>query len=390
MQIFLRCGGEVGTIVLDVSAKDSVGQLKHTLGSRGARLPSAHQLWLQYQGRSLADQTTLAQAGIRSASTVDVHCRLRGGGGDGGSTGAESRSSYLEMYLEKKPDKVNPAEEKLARWTSCQLSGEPLQPPCVSDELGNMFNKDAVITALVSKTLPKSLSHISSLRHLIDLKLERNPHYKPGASSQATFQPGNEAAFCCPITGQECNGRFRFVLLRNTGHVISERALKQVPSAVEEHIGQQWTPADVLVLNPTAEEAEQMREQLLQKRAAAKASKKTGKHGVKNGATAAEDLVIAANAAKARSQPTSAAAVADIVASAAELAHAAHAAHNGKRSAEQAALDGKAKAKKFKAPETAPKYASKDVYASIFTSSRPQEKETYSCRSTSARGMNMV
>jgi hypothetical protein len=32
--------------------------------------------------------------------------RLRGGGGDGGSTGAESRSSYLEMYQEKKLDKV--------------------------------------------------------------------------------------------------------------------------------------------------------------------------------------------------------------------------------------------------------------------------------------------
>ena len=33
--------------------------------------------------------------------------RLRGGGGDGGATGAESRSSYLEMYMDKKPDKVS-------------------------------------------------------------------------------------------------------------------------------------------------------------------------------------------------------------------------------------------------------------------------------------------
>lgn len=32
--------------------------------------------------------------------------RLRGAGGDGGSTGAESRSSYLEMYKEKKEEKV--------------------------------------------------------------------------------------------------------------------------------------------------------------------------------------------------------------------------------------------------------------------------------------------
>jgi hypothetical protein len=40
---------------------------------------------------------------------------------------------------------VNPEEERLAKWTTCQLTGMPLQPPCVCDELGNLFNKDAVI-----------------------------------------------------------------------------------------------------------------------------------------------------------------------------------------------------------------------------------------------------
>lgn len=43
---------------------------------------------------------------MRDGDTIRVHLRLRGGGGDGGATGAESRSSYLEMYLQKKPDKV--------------------------------------------------------------------------------------------------------------------------------------------------------------------------------------------------------------------------------------------------------------------------------------------
>ena len=44
--------------------------------------------------------------GLRLGSTVEVQRRLRGGGGDGGATGAESRASYLEMYMSKKPDKV--------------------------------------------------------------------------------------------------------------------------------------------------------------------------------------------------------------------------------------------------------------------------------------------
>eukprot|EP00983_Pelagomonas_calceolata_P092910 1157720-Pelagomonas_calceolata.AAC.2 len=49
----------------------------------------------------------------------------------------------------------------LLRFTQCHLSGQPLQPPCVVDELGNLFNKDALLQALLNKTLPPSLSYIS-------------------------------------------------------------------------------------------------------------------------------------------------------------------------------------------------------------------------------------
>ena len=45
-------------------------------------------------------------AGVREGSSLELLPRLRGGGGDGGSTGAESRSSFLEMYARKKPAKA--------------------------------------------------------------------------------------------------------------------------------------------------------------------------------------------------------------------------------------------------------------------------------------------
>ena len=162
-------------------------------------------------GHTCPDHARVAFAGIFPSSHVDIAVRARGGGGDGGSTGAESRSSYLEMYSQKKPDKVvhadectsvgcgsketclyvlcpldnhfgvlivlvlpqvNPEEEKLARWTTCKLSGECLAPPVCADEMGSLYNKSAVVSGLLSKSLPPSLAHISSLRHLIDLKLE--------------------------------------------------------------------------------------------------------------------------------------------------------------------------------------------------------------------------
>ena len=146
---------------------------------------------LLHAGRQLADESTVASLALLPWSTLHLTSRLRGAGGDGGSTGAESRSCYLEMYQGKKALKVgpagvagalsssvrsslacacacgpqalllawhsfghanmrlhvqvNPAEEQLARWTRCRLSNELLSPPCVIDELGMLYNKDAVV-----------------------------------------------------------------------------------------------------------------------------------------------------------------------------------------------------------------------------------------------------
>jgi hypothetical protein len=49
------------------------------------------------------------------------------------------------------------------RFTQCHLSGQQLTPPCVMDELGTLFNKDAVLQALLNKTLPPSLSYITGV-----------------------------------------------------------------------------------------------------------------------------------------------------------------------------------------------------------------------------------
>ncbi len=59
-----------------------------------------------HEGRTLDPRASLAAARVRPYGTLELLPRLRGGGGDGGSTGAESRSCYLEMYAGKKRDKV--------------------------------------------------------------------------------------------------------------------------------------------------------------------------------------------------------------------------------------------------------------------------------------------
>lgn len=77
------------------------GQSSALFGRGDQRIVSA--------GRTLSPYESLAGAEVLPGATLQLLPRLRGGGGDGGATGAESRSCYLEMYLGKKPDKVRKA-----------------------------------------------------------------------------------------------------------------------------------------------------------------------------------------------------------------------------------------------------------------------------------------
>ena len=97
--------------------------------------------WLEHAGAPLHPLHTLAAAGVSPSSTLAAHPRVRGGGGDGGSTGAENRAAYLEMYAEPKAAAVDPGVTALARCTRCALSGGALSEPIVCDELGSLFNK---------------------------------------------------------------------------------------------------------------------------------------------------------------------------------------------------------------------------------------------------------
>ena len=104
--------------------------------------------------------------------------------------------------------------------------------------------QDAVVSALVSKSMPKALAHISSLKHVTDVKLTQNGNAAISLESTATnFQPGNEAAFCCPISGQPLNGQYRFCVVLPSGYVISEKAIKSVSYQTCQEFGWFFDPA---------------------------------------------------------------------------------------------------------------------------------------------------
>ena len=210
-------------------------------------------------GNSISDGARMIMTNL----VVDVSLLngLQGGGGDGGSTGAESRSAYLEMYAEKKKDKADRTMTRFNRYTTCALSGSPLDEVAVVDVVGNIINKEELLRRMLDGSLRKlsGMGHIRSLKDVYDITLTKR-------TRESILEDGKEdeestVQFCCPVLGLPLNGKFNFVLLKKHHLVVSERALRNAKLAVEEMIGAKFTidESNVLSLYPPDDIAEERR-----------------------------------------------------------------------------------------------------------------------------------
>ncbi|CAN6841356.1 hypothetical protein Bca4012_048662 [Brassica carinata] len=301
---------------------------------------SLSDFYVALDGKPLNASTRIQVSNLPSVSMLALYPRLLGGGGDGGATGAESRDCYLNMYAEKKPDKVDPNEQRLSKWLNCALSNEPLAEPCVIDLLGNLFNKEALVNALLLKRLPKQFSYIKGLKDMVNIKLAEVAGFD-GDTTSAKFQ--------CPVSGLGFNGKYKFFALRGCGHVMSAKALKEVKSCSCLVCHADVKDSDKIVINGTEEEVGLLRERMEEEKAKVREKKGASKKS-KDGVAVVVDAGVKV----------------------------------GKRQMDDGNVNGNGvTVKKFKAGDAVPVNATKEVYASLFTSSKKKSdfRETYSCRS---------
>ncbi|XP_048205608.1 replication termination factor 2 [Perognathus longimembris pacificus] len=183
----------------------------------------------------------------------------------------------------KKVEKVDKDAELVAQWNYCTLSQEILRRPIVACELGRLYNKDAVIEFLLDKSAEKALgkatSHIKSIKNVTELKLSDNPAWEgeKGNTKGDKHDDLQRARFICPVVGLEMNGRHRFCFLRGCGCVFSERALKEIKAEVCHTCGAAFQEDDVIVLNGTKRDVEELKARMEERRLRAKLEKKTKK-----------------------------------------------------------------------------------------------------------------
>ncbi|KJE89230.1 hypothetical protein CAOG_00743 [Capsaspora owczarzaki ATCC 30864] len=224
-------------------------------------------------------------------------------GADGGSI-----PTRRELVVVKKRDKVLERDVELAlRWTNCALSSLSLREPIVACALGRMYNKEAILQLLLDRASfgeqGKVASHIRGLRDVTELKLTRlgggsatttttttttaadTKANEPSASSSNPFAATPTATlaadgavgadgrpiYYCPITHREMTGRYKFIFFRGCGCVISEQALREVSSDVCMVCSSPIGEFDTVTINPSAEEEEKLRANMLLRKNAGKA-----------------------------------------------------------------------------------------------------------------------
>ena len=184
-------------------------------------------------------------------------------GGDGGSI--MGRQDLAKLKKRKKTARdATYGQSVVSEWTHCRLTNKKLEDPICIDFLGNLFNKADLIRALLDKTLPKQFSHIKKLkRDTVTLENVKFIDYSKQYDNRNTNNNSNKnwnwntntnknknatgqkfmtskklisfdsialenGVFECPISGLIGNGKYPFVVLRDCGHLLSVRALKQV------------------------------------------------------------------------------------------------------------------------------------------------------------------
>jgi len=144
-------------------------------------------------------------------------------GGDGGTI-ATGRKYLRGAKLTEADEVKNVKANQLLRTRFCSYSNDKLEEPIVCDELGNLFNKEAILNALVNKSMTIQFAHIRSLKDIKTLKLCKNLNYSILDEKESELP----AFFSCPITKMEFNGNHPFVAIWSTGYVLSEKALREV------------------------------------------------------------------------------------------------------------------------------------------------------------------
>ncbi|KAL4893377.1 DUF602-domain-containing protein [Aspergillus ambiguus] len=157
-------------------------------------------------------------------------------GNDGGSIPTR-RELVREAARGPSTAQVKEAQRELQEhyWTTCPLSHKALMRPIVSDCVGNLYNKDAILKFLLPGDDADDISskadceeilcgRVKGLRDVVELKFEIDTE----RGEHPSHKLDKREAWICPVTAKQLVPNVKSVYLVPCGHVFSEEAIRQL------------------------------------------------------------------------------------------------------------------------------------------------------------------
>lgn len=187
-------------------------------------------------------------------------------GNDGGSI-----PKRIDLVKEKaKEIKKDTLSINQNRSRYCAISNSKLQAPIVGCRLGYLYNKEALLSCLINKSMPSSFAHISKLKDVKNLITTPN-------SDRNSPNP-----LICPLTRLEFNGLNKFIFFWKCGCMIAEKGMASVSTNNCPLCGTEYKPSDVIHLNMGSDEVETKRKIILDAKLANNALKESLKENTKD------------------------------------------------------------------------------------------------------------
>ncbi|KAL7716191.1 Replication termination factor 2 [Entamoeba marina] len=135
-------------------------------------------------------------------------------------------------------------EKRNDRWKYCSLSHKPLKKRIVCDYVGRLYNREAILKALLNKEIPHELRYIHTRKDILDLNVT-----------------WCEKMIICPLRKDEFSPGHQFVALA-CGCVISLKGLEEIKSVKSEVCPVCSHPSlEYIKLNVSEDETQKLMEQ---------------------------------------------------------------------------------------------------------------------------------
>ncbi|KAJ5612838.1 hypothetical protein N7510_006032 [Penicillium lagena] len=156
-------------------------------------------------------------------------------------------------------------EQQEHHWTTCPLSHKALVRPIVSDSVGNLYNKDAVLRFLLPGDDGEGMSsksdceeilcgRVKSLRDVVELHFEIDTELSEHPSDRVqAHRHERREGWICPITAKPLGPNVKAVYLVPCGHVFAEEAIRQLKGDKCLQCNESYTEDNIITILPTKE-----------------------------------------------------------------------------------------------------------------------------------------